>query len=71
MIARLQVKEVAGYDEDAIFLVMPNDSAFSERVPVVIGTCTLGQVLNVIKESELDRISTPWSTVHVAQLLSR
>ena len=54
VIARLQVKEVAGYDEDTVFLVIPNESAFSGRVPVVLGTCTLGHVINVIKESELD-----------------
>ena len=71
MIARLQVREVAGYDEDAVFLVVPDGSNFGKRVPIVIGTCTLARVINVIKESEMDRISTPWSTVRLAQLLSR
>ena len=37
----------------------------------MIGTCTLGQVINVIKESEMDRISTSWVTVRLSQLLSR
>ena len=54
VIVRLQVKEVAGYDEDVVFLVVPDESAFSRRVPLVIGTCTLGHIINVIKESELD-----------------
>ena len=71
VIARLQVKEVAGYDEDAIFLVVPDGSNFGKRVPIVIGTCTLACVINVIKESEMDRISMPWATVCLAQLLSR
>ena len=71
VIARLQVREVAGYDEDAVFLVVPDESNFGKRVPIVIGTCTLARVINVIKESEMDRISTPWSTVRLAQLLSR
>ena len=70
MIARLQVKEVAGYDEDVVFLVVPDESAFGKRVPLVIGTCTLARVINVIKESEMDKISTPWATVHLVQLLS-
>ena len=69
VIARLQVREVAGYDEDAMFLVVPDGSNFGKRVPIVIGTCTLACVINVIKESEMDRISTPWSTVRLAQLL--
>ena len=48
------MKEVAGYDEDVVFLVVPDESSFSRRVPLVIGTCTLGQIINVIKESEFD-----------------
>ena len=54
VIARLQVKEVVGYDEDVVFLVVPNESSFSRRVPLVIGTCMLGCIINVIRESKLD-----------------
>ena len=42
VIVRLQVKEVAGYDEDVAFLMVPDGSAFGKRVPLVIGNCTLG-----------------------------
>ena len=70
IIVRLQVKEVVGYDEDVVFLVIPDESAFSSRVPLVIGTCMLGCIINIIKESELDQISTPWATVCLAQMLS-
>ena len=68
---RLQVKEVAGYDENVVFLVAPDGSAFSKRVPLVIDICTLGRVINVIKESELDQILTPWAMVSLVQLLSQ
>ena len=54
-----------------MFLVVPDGSAFGKRVPLVIGTCTLARVINVIKESEMDQISTPWAMVHLAQLLSQ
>ena len=54
VIARLQVKEVAGYDKDVVFLVVPDGSNFSKWVPIMIGMCTLGRVINVIKESEMD-----------------
>ena len=30
VIARLQVKEVAGYDEDVVFLVVPDESTFGK-----------------------------------------
>ena len=38
---RLQVKEVAGYDKDVVFLVVPDGSTFGKRVPLVIGICML------------------------------
>ena len=41
VIVRLQVKEVAGYDEDVVFMVVADESAFGKRVLLVIGTCTL------------------------------
>ena len=41
VIARLQVKEVAGYYEDVVLLVVPDGSAFGKRVLLVIGTCML------------------------------
>ena len=31
----------------------------------------LGRIVNVIKESELDRLSTPWAVVGASHLLSR
>ena len=37
----------------------------------MIGTCTLGRIVNVIKESEIDRLSTPWAKVRASRLLSR
>ena len=55
----IQVSEIAGYDEDVIFLLVPDESKFSRHVPLVIGMCTLGRIISVIKESELDRLSTP------------
>ena len=37
----------------------------------MIGTCTLGRIINVIKESEMDRLSTPWAMVRASHLLSQ
>ena len=70
MIVRLQVKEVVGYDEDVVFLVSPDQSIFSRWVPLVLGTCTLGRIINIIKESKLDQLVMAWATIHLAQLLS-
>ena len=71
VILRVQVKEITGYDEDIVFLVVTDQSEFSQCVPIVIGTCTLGRIINMIKESEMDRLSTPWAVVRVSHLLSQ
>ena len=44
----IQVRGIAGYDEDAVFLVVPDESDFGQRVPLVVGTCTIGRMINVI-----------------------
>ena len=66
----MQVWEITGYDEDIVFLMVPDESEFSWRVPLVIGTCTIGQIINVIWESEIDYLSMLWATARMAQLLS-
>ena len=63
----MQVQEIAGYDEDIVFLVVPNESEFGQRV---IGTCTIGRIINVIWESEIDHLSMPWAMARMTQLLS-
>ena len=42
---------------------------FGSRVPLVIGTCTIGRIINIIWESEIDHLSMPWATARMAQLL--
>ena len=54
VILQVQVSEIAGYDKDVIFLVVPDESEFSRHMPLVIGMCMLGRIVDVIKESELD-----------------
>ena len=71
MILKVQVKEITGYDEDIVFLVMSDELEFSWHVPIVIGTCTLERIVNVIKESVMARLSTPWAMVRVSHLLSK
>ena len=70
VILPVQVWEIAGHDKDVVFLVVPDESEFGCRVPLVIGTCTIGRIINVIRESEIDHLSTPWATARMAQLLS-
>ena len=48
IILHVQVQGIAGYDKDAVFLVVPNESKFGRRVPLVIGTCMISRIINVI-----------------------
>ena len=45
VVIRVQVDGVWGYDEDQIAQVIPDFSNFATRVPVILGTPTIGQVL--------------------------
>ena len=48
VILHMQVQGITGYDEDTVFLVVPDESEFGWRVPLVVGTCTIGRIINVI-----------------------
>ena len=62
--------EITGYDKDVVFLVVPDESEFFRCVPLGLGMCTLCRIVNVIKESKLNRLSTLWSTARTSRLLS-
>ena len=54
-----------------VFLVVPDESEFAWHVPIVVRTCTLGRIVNVIKEGEMDRLSMLWVVVRASSLLSQ
>ena len=66
----MQVWEITGYNKDIVFLVVPDESELGRRFPLVIGTCTIGQIINVIWESKIDHLLTPWAMARMVQLLS-
>ena len=70
VVIQVQVDGVWGYDEDQIALVIPDFSNFAARVTVILGTPTIGQVINVMREVEMDALATPWVNVRAAHLLA-
>ena len=48
VILHMQIWGITGYDEDTVFLRVPDESKFRGRVPLVVGTCTIGRITNVI-----------------------
>ena len=70
MVIWFQVDRVWGYDEDKIALVILDFSNFAARVPVILGIPTIGQVVNVMREAEMDALAMPWANARAAHLLS-
>ena len=65
----VQVDGVQGYHEDQIALVILDLSNFVAQIPVILGTPTIGQVVNVMKEVEVDALAMPWVNARVVHLL--
>ena len=65
----VQVDRVRGYDEDQIALVIPDFSNYATRVPVILGMPTIGHVVNIMREAEMDALAMPWVNARVAHLL--
>ena len=67
----IRVQEgVWGYDEDQIALIIPDFLSLAMRVPIILGTPTIGQVVNMMKEAEMDALAMPWANARVAHLLA-
>ena len=63
----VKVPGVEGYDEDQIAIVI-DDPGMTEW-PVILGTPTLYQVMEVIKESEISKLAVPWASLRVSWLM--
>ena len=70
VIIRVQVEGVKGYDEDQVSLIILDLTAFGSRVPVTLGTPTINQIMNVIKESEIDELSVTVHGLRISCLLA-
>ena len=66
----VQVDRVGGYDEDQIALVIPDFSNFATRVPIILGMPAIEQVVNVMREAEMEALAMPWANARVAHLLT-
>ena len=66
----VQVDGVWGYDEDQIALIIPDFSNFATRVHIILGTPTIGRVVNVMREAEMDTLAMPWVNARAAHLLA-
>ena len=69
IIIQVQVDRVQGYDKDQIALLILDLSNFVARIPVILGTPTISNIINVMKEKEINALVMPWANGRVAHLL--
>ena len=70
VVVQVQLDRVWSYNEDQIALVIPHFSNFATRVPVILGMPTIGLVVNVMREAEMDALAMPWANARSVHLLA-
>ena len=69
VIMRVQINGISSYDEDQVAFVAHTSAEFAHHVPIILGTPTMDQVIATLKESEIDKLATPWACVRKSTLL--
>ena len=60
VVIRMQIPYAPSYDKDQVALIIEDQTLFSRRCPVVLGTPTIFRAVQPMKESEMDRIDPAW-----------
>ena len=69
IIMSVQIKGISGYNEDQVTLVACSSTEFVHHVPIILGTPTMDWAIKTLKESEIDKLATPWACVRKSTLL--
>ena len=56
----LKVPGISGYDMDRLALLLKDDSNYSKRVSVALGTKTLDSIMYAMKEGEIELLEEVW-----------
>ena len=65
----VQIDRISGYNEDQVVLMACSSAEFIHHVPIILGTPTMDRAIRTLKESEIDRLATPWACVRKSTLL--
>ena len=69
VIMSVWINGISGYNEDQVTLVACSSAKFAHHVPIILGTPTTDWAIATFKESEIDRLATPWACVRKSTLL--
>ena len=62
---RVQIEGMPHYDEQQVVFVLDDPSAFSTRIPVILGMSTINRVVQSMKESEIHNAPMEWQAARV------
>ena len=57
---RVQIPYAPSYDKDQVALIIEDPSLFSQWCPMILGTPTIFRAVQVMKESEMNRVEPAW-----------
>ena len=69
VIMSVQIEGISGYNEDQVTLVAHSSAEFAHHIPIILGTPTMDRANKTLKESEIDKLATPWACVRKSTLL--
>ena len=70
VIISVQVEGVKGYNKDPVALVIPDSTTFGSRVLVTLGPPTINQILNIIKDNEIDELCISLNGLRISHLFA-
>ena len=69
IVMSVQIEGISGYNEDQVTLVDHSSAKFAHHVPIILGTPTMDWAIKTLKESEINKLATPWACVRKSTLL--
>ena len=60
VIIHVRVEGVPSYGEDQVALVVPDNTLFGRKVPIILGTPTINRLVRSMKESEFETAPEEW-----------
>ena len=69
IIMSMQIKGISSYNEDQVMLMACSSTEFAHHIPIILGTPTTDRAIKTLKESEVDKLATPWACVRKSTLL--
>ena len=63
IVFRVQIEGIPSYDEEQVALVIEDSSAFSGKVPVILGMQTLHRVIRSMRETEMHEAPMAWQQI--------